>query len=75
MKAYDVKEFVSILKANGLDLAEEAAELAVKSVLEWVEKSAALSESKYDDLFLAVIPMVKPMLLKAIDKIDGQLEG
>jgi len=73
-KAYDVKELVEILKVNGLDLAEEAAELAVKSVLEWVEKSADLSENKYDDLLKAVIPMVKPMLLKGLDKIDGKVD-
>lgn len=72
MKAYDLKELVEILKSNGLELAEETAELAVKSVLEWVEKSAELSENKYDDLLKAVIPMVKPLLLKAVDKVDGK---
>jgi hypothetical protein len=73
-KAYDFKALAAILKSNGLELAEEAAEIVAKSTFEWFEKSAQLSETKYDDLMLAVLPLVKPLVMKQVDKIDG-VEG
>lgn len=70
-KAYDIAELASILKSNGLVLAEDAAEIVAKSTFEWLDQSADLSENKLDDLLKAVLPLVKPMVFKAIDKIDG----
>jgi hypothetical protein len=72
-KAYDLKALAEKMKSKGLDLAEEGAKIAVVSMLEWLEESAVKSENKYDDLSLAVLPLIKPAILKEIDKIDGQV--
>jgi len=71
----DFKALVEILKGHGLEIAEDAAEQVVKSTLEWLEAEVVKSENKYDDLLLAVLPVLKPMIFKMIDKIDGKVEG
>lgn len=71
-KAYDTKALVEKFKARGLDLAEDVAEMALEDVLVWFEESAKMSENKYDDLVIAIIPMLKAEALKQIDKIDGE---
>ena len=68
----EFKALVEILKGHGLELAEDAAEKVVKSTLEWLEAEVVKSENKYDDLLLAVLPVLKPMIFAAIDKIDGK---
>lgn len=72
-KAYDIKALGLKLKDKGLDVAEEAAKVAVVAVLEWVEESAKLSDNKYDDLVSAVLPIVKDKVLELVDKVDGQV--
>jgi hypothetical protein len=72
-KAYDIKALAEKLKANGLEIAEESAKIVVKATLEWIEESAKLSATPYDDLALVVMPQVKSFIDKAIDKIDGQV--
>ena len=71
-KAFDVKDLAARLKARGLDLAEEAGKIVVEEVLNWTEESVKLSENKFDDAALLVLPMVKEAALKAVDKIDGK---
>lgn len=71
-KAYDLKDLAIKLKANGLELAEESAELVVKATFEWIEESAKISAMPYDDMALIVLPHVKSFIMKAVDKIDGQ---
>jgi len=71
-KAYDTKALVEKLKGRGLDLAEDAAGIALEEVLAWFEESARMSENKYDDLVIAIIPMLKEEALKQIDKIDSK---
>ena len=66
------KRLIDLLKAEGLDLAEDAAEVVAKSVLKWLEEEVVASENKYDDLLLAIIPALRPVIFKAIDKIDGK---
>jgi hypothetical protein len=70
-KAFDVKDLVAKLAAQGLPLAEEAAKLVVSSVLDWVQESVVVSENKYDDFAVPVIMAVKPFVMAQIDKIDG----
>lgn len=70
-KPFDVKDLVVRLKGKGLDMAEEAVKLCVVESLGWMEDSVKLSENKYDDLAIAVIPSVKDFVLKQVDKIDG----
>jgi len=72
-KAYDVKALAEKLKARGLDVAEDVATEVLGAVFEFFEESAVLSENKYDDLLLAILPMLKSEALKAIDKIDGEV--
>ena len=71
-KAYDVKALVEKLKDKGLDIAEDVAKVALVEILDWVSESATLSNNSYDDLFIAVMPMLKAEMLKQIDKIDGE---
>lgn len=70
-KAYDVKALVEIIKGKGLDIAEEGAKVAVEAVIEWLEKSAVASANPYDNLLVAVYPIVKQKALEQVDKIDG----
>ena len=70
-KAYDPKELLSKLKGKGLDIAEESAKLLVESMLEWVEESAKVSATPYDDMAVFVLPQIKKLAMDAIDKIDG----
>jgi len=68
----DVKLLLDDLKGKGLDLGEDAAKLVVESVFDWVSAEALKSENKVDDLLLAVMPVVKPMIMDLLDKIDGK---
>lgn len=74
VKAYELSALVEKLKAKGLDLAEDAAKILVEETLQWVSESAVISENKIDDLVAVVIPVIKPYILDAVDKIDGKEE-
>lgn len=73
-KAYDVKVLADKLKGRGLDVAEEAAKVIIEETLNWVEESAKLSATPYDDMGLIVLPKLKEIALKEADKIDGIAE-
>lgn len=73
-KAYDPKALVEKLKGRGLDLAEDAGKIIVEELFVWVEESAKLSASPYDDMALIVMPQLKEKALAFVDKIDG-VEG
>lgn len=73
-KAYNAKELTEVLKAKGLDLAEEGAIIALDAILEWIAESAKKSSTPYDDLVATIFPLLKTEVLKQIDKIDG-VEG
>ena len=72
MKAYDVKELLNILKGKGLNIAEDAAEIVLESVMEWLKASAQASPTVYDDMMLLVIPQLEKLAKDQIDKIDGE---
>ena len=69
----DFNALVDRLKGQGLDLAEEAAKLVVIETIGWLGDEVLKSENKYDDLLLAVFPLVKDAILKQVDKIDGEV--
>lgn len=69
-KAYELKGLVAELKSQGLELAEEGAKSIVVAVFAWLEKSADLSENKYDDLLKVVYPKVKEYALEKADEIN-----
>lgn len=73
MKPYDLNELVARLKPQGLNLAEDSANALVKEVLLWIKDSAVASDNKFDDLVLAVLPMVQDYILQQVDKIDGEV--
>lgn len=61
------------LKADGLDLAEDAAEDVLHGILDTVVEYAKATETPLDDLI--VLPLVKELRksgAKRIDKIDGK---
>lgn len=76
-KAYDLKALgqmiVDAVKADGLEIAEEAAEkiaiASCKSVVEWVKQSAALSENKVDDVITPFLAYLEPMIETEIKKL------
>lgn len=72
-KAYEIGGLVEKLKGKGLDLAEDGAKHIVESVFEWLQESAILSETPYDNMALVVYPSLKVMALGAADKIDGKV--
>lgn len=71
-KAYDIKVLAGRLKAKGLDVAEDVAQVALKEVIEWLKESAVASHNSYDNLLLAVYPMLEAEMATQIDKIDGK---
>lgn len=67
----DVKELLmSEFKAEGLELGEEAAKMACKVVFRVLPKVIIASENKYDDLLLAVLPVVEEHLMKVLEDIN-----
>lgn len=72
-KAFDIKDLVKKCADGGLDLSEDLAVHAVKSVLSWVEESVVITPNKIDDFALVAIPLVQPLVLKQLDKIDGKV--
>lgn len=72
VKAYDLKVLAEKLKGKGLDLAEEGAKIAVEGIFEWVEESAKISATPYDDMGAIVLPQLKKFALEQVDKIDGE---
>lgn len=71
-KAYDLKALAEIAKSKGLDLAEDAALIVYESSIEWLKKSATMSENKYDDMLMVALPAVDGHVREMIDKIDGE---
>lgn len=72
-KPYDLKVLGAKLKAKGLDVAEESLKVVVSETLDWVSESAPVSPNKVDDVVAMAIPFVKPKIMEAIDKIDGEV--
>jgi len=68
----DFKLLLDDLKSKGLDMGEDVAKELVISVFDWLSAEVAKTDNKVDDLLLAVLPVVRPMLMDLIDKIDGE---
>lgn len=69
-KAYDLKGLGDELKGQGLEVAEEAVKVIVNSVFNWLDKSADLSENKYDDLLKVLYPQIRAYVLVKADEIN-----
>jgi len=73
MAAYDIKVLAEKLKSRGLDVGEDLLKGVVEDVFGWAEASVKESPTPYDDIALAILPVIKVEALKQIDKIDGQV--
>jgi hypothetical protein len=71
-KAYDVKGLLEELKGQGVEVAEEAAKVVIKSVFSWVSKSAQVSQTPYDDMIAVILPKLEAYALEQADKINAQ---
>lgn len=69
----DKKELVEILKAKGLNIAEDTLKDALDALFLVAEEVVKKSENKYDDLLLVILPQIKPYILEAVDKLDGEV--
>ena len=69
---YDLGRLKEKLKSKSLPVLEDTVEQVVEAVFEWVAEEAVLSENKLDDLLLPLLPLIKGMAVKAVDKIDGK---
>mgnify|MGYP001576052476 CR=1 FL=1 len=69
-KAWDLKYLVTRLKPMGLELGEELAKTVMLEVFDFCEKSAILSENKYDDFAVPVLATVKPFVMKQLEEIN-----
>lgn len=72
-QAFDLKDLEAKLLANGMPVVEGLAKLVIEQVLDWVSESVTMTENKYDDFTLAIIPIIKPMIIAEIAKIDGKV--
>lgn len=71
--AYEVKALVEELKAEGVELAEEAAVKVVKGVSQWAQKEAAKGEhGVVDAVVLIAAPQFEKLATDLADKIDGE---
>lgn len=69
-KAYDLKGLLEELKGQGVEVAEESAKVVIQSVFAWLEKSAAMSENKYDDLLMVIAPKLKEYAIQQAENIN-----
>lgn len=72
-KAYDLKELVAILKEQGVDVAEDAAQTLYESMKFWIVESAKISPNPYDDLGIPFMGTLDKAVLPQIDKINGKV--
>lgn len=69
-KAYDAKLLLESLKGEGLEIAEESAKILINGIFDWLEKSAELSETPYDDMATVIYPQLKKMALDKAEDIN-----
>jgi len=69
-KAYDVKALVKYAKAEGLEVAEEAAKGLYRALRQWIEDSAKLSENPYDDLGIPFLKQIDAIAMKELEDIN-----
>lgn len=71
-KAYDLKLLGEELKKEGLEIAEESLKILVEAMFKFLEKSAKLSESSYDDMAVIIYPKIKELILSKIEDINKE---
>jgi len=69
-KAYDIKLLLENLKDEGLEIAEESAKILINGFMNWLEESAELSDTPYDDMAAMLYPQLKKMALDKAEDIN-----
>tara|TARA_R110002012_G_scaffold191476_1_gene359233 strand:+ start:109 stop:339 length:231 start_codon:yes stop_codon:yes gene_type:complete len=62
------------LKKAGLNIGEDAVKGVVEAVFEALPQFFLATENKVDDLAIAILPIIKPHVIAALDKIDGEVD-
>jgi hypothetical protein len=70
-KAYDFNNLKDRLAKHGASLSEEAAEKVALELFMWIEESATISENAWDNMAMILMPQLKEIVFKQLDKIDG----
>jgi hypothetical protein len=71
-KAYDLKLLGAELKNEGLEIAEESLKIVVEAMFKFLEKSALLSETPYDNMAVMLYPKIKELILNEVEKINKE---
>jgi hypothetical protein len=71
-KAYDLKLLGEELKKEGLEVAEESLKIILTAVMNFLERSAELSDTPIDDMVAMLYPQLKKLALKEIEKINKE---
>ena len=82
-EAYSIKQLgekiIAKAKADGLTIAEEAAEKLAKAAYlgtkEWAQESAMISENKIDDAISLGYNFFDPLVIPQIEKLDLDGDG
>tara|TARA_R110002096_G_scaffold322901_1_gene516970 strand:+ start:1328 stop:1558 length:231 start_codon:yes stop_codon:yes gene_type:complete len=69
-KAYDLKLLGEELKNEGLEIAEESLKIVVEAMFKFLIKSAALSETPYDNMASMLYPQIKELILSKVEDIN-----
>jgi len=69
-KAYDIQLLLDNLKEEGLEIAEESAKILINGFMGWLEESAELSDTPYDDMASMLYPQLKKMALEKAEDIN-----
>lgn len=69
---YDKGKLVSKLKENGMEVTEDAIQVIVGCALDWLAEEALRSQTPLDDFVAGLVPITKPIVMKALDRIDGK---
>lgn len=69
-KAYDFKNLVERFKADGIEMAEEAAKKVIGHAFDWLNESADLSKTPYDDILKVIYPQAKAKVMEYAEDIN-----
>lgn len=64
------QDMKDILKAEGLEVMEEASKAAIIAFIKAAPKLALASPNKYDDLLIPLLGVIEPALLKLAEEIN-----
>jgi hypothetical protein len=66
------KELVLALKEQGLEIGEEVVLTLFKIIYPFLTKFVLATPNKLDDVLVVLLPVIEPIILDYIDKIDGK---